>query len=128
MNPTQQADAIKWIRQAVKMPIFRLGYGGRYTVSGVPVVVNDLAGTITGSIAVLLGAALAVMAITLLLVFRSRLRLLPLAIALAAVGITFGATSLLGGSLTMASMRAMAAVWLSAASRAPIFHARSHTA
>src|SRR5437588_1156582 len=104
LSATQQADAIKWIRQAVKMPIFRLGYGGRYTVSGVPVVVNDLAGTITGSIAVLLGAALAVMAITLLLVFRSRLRLLPLAIALAAVGITFGATSLLGGSLTMASI------------------------
>ena len=44
------------------------------------------------------------MAATLLLVFRSRLRLLPLAIALAAVGITFGATSLLGGSLTMASI------------------------
>ena len=36
--------------------------------------------------------------------FRSRLRLLPLAIALAAVGITFGATSLLGGSLTIASI------------------------
>ena len=44
------------------------------------------------------------MAVTLLIVFRSRLRLLPLAIALAAVGITFGATSLLGGSLTMASI------------------------
>src|SRR5437660_3783471 len=104
LSSSQRADAIKWIRQAVKMPIFRLGYGGRYTVSGVPVVVNDLAGTITGSIAVLLGAALAVMALALLLVFRSRLRLLPLAIALAAVGITFGATSLLGGSLTMASI------------------------
>jgi hypothetical protein len=104
LSAAQQADAISWVRQAVKMPMFRLGYGGRYTVSGVPVVVNDLSGTITGSIAVLLGAALLVMAATLLLVFRSRLRLLPLAIALAAVGITFGATSLLGGSLTMASI------------------------
>jgi hypothetical protein len=104
LSAAQQANAIKWIRQAVKMPMFKLGYGGRYTVSGVPVVVNDLEGTITGSIAALLGAALAVMAVTLLLVFRSRLRLLPLAIALAAVGITFGATSLLGGSLTMASI------------------------
>jgi hypothetical protein len=104
LSAAQQADAISWIRQAVGMPIFRLGYGGRYTVSGVPVVVNDLSGTITDSIAVLLGAALAVMAIVLMLVFRSRLRLLPLAIALAAVGITFGATSLLGGSLTMASI------------------------
>ena len=76
------------------MPIFRLGYGGNYTVSGVPVVVNDLSGTITGSIATLLAAALAVMAVALLIVFRSRLRLLPLAIALVAVGITFGAMSL----------------------------------
>ena len=104
LSAAQQANAISWIRQAVKMPTFKLGYGGTYTVSGVPVVVNDLAGTISGSIASLLAAALVVMAITLLLVFRSRLRLLPLAIALAAVGITFGATSLLGGSLTMASV------------------------
>ncbi|HEY2159808.1 MAG TPA: MMPL family transporter, partial [Solirubrobacteraceae bacterium] len=104
LSSAQQAQAITSIRQAVRMPLFRLGHGGRYTVSGVPVVVNDLAGSITGSIALLLGAALVVMAVTLLLVFRSRLRLLPLAIALAAVGITFGATSLLGGSLTMASI------------------------
>ncbi len=104
LTGAQQAAAIGWIRQAVKMPIFRLGYGGNYTVSGVPVVVNDLSGTISGSIATLLGAALAVMALALLIVFRSRLRLLPLAIALAAVGITFGATSLLGGSLTIASI------------------------
>ena len=47
-----------------------------------PVVTNDLATEITGSIAVLLIAALLVMAAMLLLVFRSRLRLLPLAIAL----------------------------------------------
>jgi hypothetical protein len=104
LSSAQQAQAISSIRQAVRMPLFRLGHGGRYTVSGVPVVVNDLAGSITGSIALLLGVALVVMAVTLLLVFRSRLRLLPLAIALAAVGITFGATSLLGGSLTMASI------------------------
>ncbi len=86
------------------MPRFHLKYGGTYTVTGVPVVINDLSNAITGSIGVLLIAALLVMAIVLLLVFRSRLRLLPLAIALAAVGITFGATSLVGGSLTMASI------------------------
>ena len=86
------------------MPMFRSAYGGTYTVSGVPVVTDDLASTITGSIAGLLVAALLVMAVVLLLVFRSRLRLLPLAIALIAVGITFGVASLLGGSLTMASI------------------------
>ena len=84
------------------MPMFRSSYGGTYTVSGVPVVLHDLASEITGSIAGLLVAVLVVMAATLLIVFRRRLRLLPLAIALAATGITFGGTSLLGGSLTMA--------------------------
>ena len=86
------------------MPMFRLAYGGTYTVSGVPVVTNDLASEITGSIGGLLVAAVLVMAATLLIVFRSRLRLLPLAVALAAVGITFGVTSLLGATLTMASI------------------------
>jgi hydrophobe/amphiphile efflux-3 (HAE3) family protein len=104
LSDAQQARAISWIRQAVKMPMFRSAYGGTYTVTGEPVVVNDLASQITGSIAGLLIAALLVMAATLLVVFRSRLRLLPLAIALAATGITFGVLSLVGGTLTMASI------------------------
>jgi uncharacterized protein len=104
LSAAQQAQAIGWIRGAVRMQRFQLKHGGTYTVTGVPVVINDLSNAITGSIGVLLIAALLVMAIVLLLVFRSRLRLLPLAIALAAVGITFGATSLVGGSLTMASI------------------------
>ena len=104
LSDEQQAQAISWIRQAVQMPMFASAYGGTYTVSGEPVVVNDLATKISGSIAGLLIAAVLVMAATLLLVFRSRLRLLPLAIALAAAGITFGALSLVGGTLTMASI------------------------
>ena len=44
------------------------------------------------------------MAVALILVFRSRLRLLPLGIALAATALTFGLFGLLGGSLTMASI------------------------
>jgi uncharacterized protein len=104
LSDAQQAQAISWIRQAVRMPIFHLGYGGRYTVTGAPVVLNDLSSQITGSIAKLLVAALLVMAATLLIVFRSRFRLLPLAIALAAAGITFGAMSVVGASLTMAAI------------------------
>ncbi len=104
LTPAQQAQAIKWIRQAVNMPMFRSAYHGTYTVSGEPVVTDDLASTITGGVAGLLAAALLVMGVTLLLVFRNRPRLLPLGIALAAAGITFGLTSLLGGSLTMASI------------------------
>ncbi len=104
LTPSQQAQAIKWIEQAVRMPMFRSAYHGTYTVSGVPVVTNDLASTITGSIAGLLAAAIFVMGVVLLLVFRNRPRLLPLGIALAAAGITFGAVSLVGASLTMASI------------------------
>src|ERR1700759_2851958 len=104
LSDEQQRAAIKSIRQAIQMPMFHLAYGGTYTVSGVPGVTNDLASEITGSIGGLLVAAVLVMAATLLIVFRSRLRLLPLAVALAAVGITFGITSLLGATLTMASI------------------------
>ncbi len=104
LTAAQQAQAIKWIEQAVQMPMFRSAYHGTYTVSGEPVVTNALASTITGSIAGLLAGALVVMGVVLLLVFRSRPRLLPLGIALAAAGITFGAVSLVGGTLTMASI------------------------
>jgi hydrophobe/amphiphile efflux-3 (HAE3) family protein len=86
------------------MPMFRSAYGGTYTVTGVPVVTNDLARTISGSIARLLIAVLLVMAVTLLVVFRNRPRLLPLAIALAAAGITFGLLAVLGATLTLASI------------------------
>ena len=104
LSDAQQANAISWIREAVKMPMFRSAYGAQYIVTGAPVVVNDLASQITGSISGLLVGALLVMAATLLVVFRSRAGLLPLAIALAAAGITFGAMSLVGGTLTMASI------------------------
>jgi hydrophobe/amphiphile efflux-3 (HAE3) family protein len=104
LSTTQQAHVISLIRQAVKLPMFRLKNGGSYTVSGEPVVVNDLANQISHSIVVLLIAALLVMAAMLLIVFRSRLRLLPLAIALIAAGITFGITAIAGATLTMASI------------------------
>ena len=71
-------------------------------VSGVPVV-RGAADAVQSSIFLLLAAVL-VMAATLALVFRTRLRLLPLGLALAAAAVTFGALSLAGGSLTMASI------------------------
>jgi len=104
LSTAQQARAISLIRQAVQMSNFRLNFGGTYTVTGVPVVVADLSAKITSSIALLLVVVLAVMGITLLLVFRSRLPLLPLLIALAAAGITFGALRVVGSSLTLASL------------------------
>jgi uncharacterized protein len=104
LSDAQQAAAISWIRQAVNMPQFRSRYGGTYTVTGAPVVLNDLSSELTGSIVLLLIGAVLVMAVTLLIVFRTRPRLLPLALALGAVGITFGVVSVAGATLTMASV------------------------
>ena len=84
-------------------PCFELR-GGRYVISGVPVVVDGVSRALKDALLVLLAVALVVMASVLLLVFRSRFRLLPLAIALAAAALTFGLFDLFGGSLTMASI------------------------
>jgi hydrophobe/amphiphile efflux-3 (HAE3) family protein len=104
LSERQRTEAIGLIRAAVAMPVWKLAGGGSYTVTGAPVVVSDLTASITHSLLVLLVAALLVMAATLALVFRARPRLLPLAIALAAAALTFGALSLAGASLTMASI------------------------
>jgi hydrophobe/amphiphile efflux-3 (HAE3) family protein len=104
LSEAQRRRAIELVRDAVGMKEWALKNGGSYTVTGAPVVVEDLAAALTDSLVRLLVVALLVMAIVLALVFRSRLRLLPLAVALAAVAITFGLMSLLGASLTMASI------------------------
>ena len=87
--------------------MFQPKQGARYIVTGVPVVTEGLAEAVQSSIFVLLVAALLLMAATLALVFRSRLRLLPLVLALAAAAMTFGGLSLAGGDLTMASIAAL---------------------
>jgi predicted RND superfamily exporter protein len=79
-------------------------HGGKYVISGVPVVIDGVTRALKDALLVLLGVALVVMAVALMLVFRSRWRLLPLAIALAAAALTFGLFGLVGGSLTMASI------------------------
>jgi uncharacterized protein len=84
-------------------PCFELR-GGRYVISGVPVVVSGLASALKDALLVLLAVAVVAMAATLLLVFRSRFRLLPLGLALVTAALTFGLLNLVGGSLTMASI------------------------
>ena len=104
LTEAQRRRAIELVRGAVAMKEWKLTGDADYRVTGAPVVVEDLASALTDSLLRLLVVALLVMAVVLALVFRSRLRLLPLAVALAAVAITFGAMSLLGASLTMASI------------------------
>ncbi len=104
LGEAQRTDAIELVRAAVAMDDWKPQNGATYTVTGAPVVVSDLTSSISGSLLALLAAALLVMAATLALVFRSRLALLPLLIALAAAALTFGGLSLAGASLTMASI------------------------
>jgi uncharacterized protein len=105
LTDDQRRSTIALVRKAVAMPQWRLRNHGTYTVTGAPVVVADLSTSLRDSIVLLLVAALVVMAATLLLVFRTpRARLLPLGIALAAAGLTFGGMALVGAPLTMATI------------------------
>jgi len=87
-------------------PCFELE-GGSYVVSGAPVVIDGVAQALKDALLVLFAIAVGVMALVLFLLFHSRWPLLPLAIALASAGITFGLLALVGGSLTMASIAAL---------------------
>jgi len=115
LSDAERDRATALVRAAVRMPDFALstqpaspaGTGnasGGYTVTGVPVLAEDLADALAGSVARLLIVALVVMAVVLALVFRARLRLVPLVVALGAVAVTFGLMALVGAPLTMASI------------------------
>ena len=104
LNDAERARTIDLVRAATADERLAPAQGARYVVTGVPVVVDALGDAVRDAIPWLLGAAILIMAATLGLVFRTRLRLLPLALALAASAITFGALSLVGGQLTMASI------------------------
>jgi uncharacterized protein len=110
LSESERREAISLFREAVADPRFHLQKGApagtqpSYVVSGVPVVFEGLAEELSTQIFILLAAALAAMVVTLAVVFRTPLRLLPLGIAIGAAGIVFGFLSLAGGSLTMASI------------------------
>jgi uncharacterized protein len=117
LDESERHRAIETIRAIVRDPVARPEckfkgkpercfelHGGRYVISGVPVVIDGVTRALKDALLVLLGVALVVMALALMLVFRSRWRLLPLAIALASAALTFGLFGLVGGSLTMASI------------------------
>jgi uncharacterized protein len=104
LSDAERNRAIDLVREATSDERLQPTHGARYVVTGVPVVVDGLGDAVRGAIPWLLVAAILLMAATLGLVFRTRLRLLPLALALGSAAITFGALSLAGGQLTMASI------------------------
>ena len=104
LSEAERTHTIALIRQAVAMKQWRSQHRESYLITGQPVIVADLTGRITHSIELLLVAVMLVMALTLSLIFRGRPRLLPLGIALLAAALTFGALSVVGASLTVASI------------------------
>ena len=104
LSDAERERATALVRAAVRMPDFALRNADGYTVTGVPVLAEDLSDALAGSVARLLLVAVVVMAAVLALVFRRRLRLVPLAVALGAVALTFGLMALVGAPLTMASI------------------------
>jgi hydrophobe/amphiphile efflux-3 (HAE3) family protein len=124
LDDAERREAIDLFRRAAANPEFQPRHGARYIVTGVPVVAEGLSDAVQSSILVLLIASVLVMAATLALVFRTPLRLLPLALALAAAALTFGALSLAGGSLTMASIAVLPVLIGLAVDYAIQFHAR----
>ena len=104
LSEAQRTRTIALIRRAVAMPQWRLQHGEHYLITGEPVIVADLTSSITHAIELLLVAVLLVMALTLGLVFRGRPRLLPLALAVLATALTFGALAAVGASLTVAQV------------------------
>ncbi len=104
LSDAERERATALVRDAVRMPAFALHDADGYTVTGVPVLAQDVTDALTGSLVRLLLIAVLVMAVVLALVFRRRLRLVPLVVALAAVTLTFGLMALAGAPLTMASV------------------------
>jgi predicted RND superfamily exporter protein len=104
LSESKRTRTIALIRRALAMPQWRLRHGEHYLLTGQPVIVAELTGAITRSIELLLVAVLLAMAIALSLVFRGRPRMLPLAIAVLATALTFGALAAVGASLTVAQV------------------------
>jgi hydrophobe/amphiphile efflux-3 (HAE3) family protein len=109
LSEADRREAIGLIRTAVGDSRFHLRHGS-YEISGIPVVAQGLADELGGQLAILFAIALVVMAAVLVVVFGPPLRLLPLLIAIGAAGFAFGLLSLLGGSLTMASVAVLPVV------------------
>jgi predicted RND superfamily exporter protein len=96
LTESERRRAIELFREAVSDDEFKLD-GGSYVVSGIPVVVEGLSEELESEIFILLAVALAVMALTLTVVFGPPLRLMPLGVALVATAGAFGALALFGG-------------------------------
>ena len=103
LSPQQNAnDAVKKaFRQDHPLP------GQTLTIAGVPILFGDLVPLLVSNLFTLFGVAFVVMGVVLILVFNVRWRLLPLAVVLGAVVVTFGLMGWVRLDLTMATTAAL---------------------
>jgi hypothetical protein len=100
LSAEERRDAVEMVRQAVAARPFDLKFGS-YVVSGSPVVAEGVAAGLSDSAPGLVAAAILLVALALVLTFRTRPLMLPLALGAGATGITLGGLSLLGGSFSV---------------------------
>lgn len=105
LDAADRSETIDLVRRAAADPSVALK-GASYIVSGSPVVFEGLGDSLRSGVFVLALAALLLMAVTLVLVFASAWRLLPLAAALAGLAVSAGLLRLAGGQLSLAAMGA----------------------
>jgi hydrophobe/amphiphile efflux-3 (HAE3) family protein len=127
LTPAQRADAVDLVKRAVSNPKYEL-QKGKYLVTGAPVVLTEVQDSIQREVVVLLIGALIVMAIALMLVFPAELRLLPLALALMAAGLTYGLLKLTGSAIGVGAVAVLPILVGLAVDYAIQFHARADAA
>jgi hypothetical protein len=103
LSEAEQRRTIELVREATGEPAFKLKFAN-YVVSGAPVITQGVESSLTAQLRVLGLVAIVLMALALLAVFKTRRRLLPLALALVGASLTFGAMSLFGVPLTIAAI------------------------
>ena len=99
------SDEIKTdIVETINVALVEMGITDSTLVSGKPVLDLSIKEEMMGSMQMMMGLSALIMVGVLLVVFRVRWSLLPLAIILMAVGVTIGIMGWLGIGLTMVSM------------------------
>ncbi len=123
LSQNERRKAVRLIKEATNEPGLQLK-NGKYVVTGPEVVAQDLAASLAKKLRLLLLFAAAAMTLVLLVSFRSTMRLLPLALALMAVALFYGAMDLVGAELSLAAVAAMPLIFGLAVDYAVQFQAR----
>lgn len=127
LTPAQRDETVDLVKRAVSNSKFQLS-NGAYTVTGAPVVMTGSQQAIERAVVTLLVGALIVMALVLLVVFPAELRLLPLALALMAAGLTYGLLALTGSRLGIGAVAVLPVLVGLAVDYSIQFHARADKA